>query len=144
MRTSFRFCRRWNQRTTHGDTILPVTCFTDSAEALTFWQTLCFPTRSHVSAAVNRHNVRISGSEQSHSVMEHARDGPKVTVWCGVICNMIIRPFFFVTSFLVLNSHLHIGLSSYLFLSISSGIGAACLLVCSTHALWLPKLRFTI
>jgi hypothetical protein len=49
----------------------------------------------NISGAVNRHNVRIWGSQQPHSVMEHVRDSPKVNVWCGVMCNMFIGPFFF-------------------------------------------------
>jgi hypothetical protein len=43
----------------------------------------------HVSGAVNRHKFRVWGSQQTHSVMEH------VNVWCVVMCNMIIGPFFF-------------------------------------------------
>lgn len=60
----------------------------------------------HVSGAVNRHNVRIWGSQQPHSVMEHVRDSPKVNVWCGVMCNMIIRPFFFAEKIVTGSSYL--------------------------------------
>jgi hypothetical protein len=49
----------------------------------------------HVSDAVTRHNVRIWGSQQPHTVIEHARGSPKVNVWSGVMCNMIIQPFLF-------------------------------------------------
>jgi hypothetical protein len=44
----------------------------------------------HVSGAVNRHNIQIYGSQQPPSNTE------QVNVWRGVMCNMIIRPFFFV------------------------------------------------
>ena len=60
----------------------------------------------HVSGAVNRHNVRIWGSQQPHSVMEHVRDSPKVNVWCGVMCNMIIGPFFFAEKIVTGSSYL--------------------------------------
>jgi hypothetical protein len=49
----------------------------------------------HVSGAANRHSVRLWGSQQLHSITEHVRDSPKVNVWCGVLCNMIIGPLFF-------------------------------------------------
>jgi hypothetical protein len=60
----------------------------------------------HVSGVVNRHNVRIWGSQQPHSIMEHVRDSPKVNVWCGVMCNMIIRPFFFAEKAVTGSSYL--------------------------------------
>lgn len=50
----------------------------------------------HVSGKVNRHNVRIWGSENPHVVQEHIRDSPKVNVWCGLMKDMIIGPFFFI------------------------------------------------
>lgn len=49
----------------------------------------------HISGTVNRHNVRIWGMEHPHSTMEHLRDSPKVNVWCGLMCDTIIGPFFF-------------------------------------------------
>jgi hypothetical protein len=73
-----------------------VTCLLEQADAnflthITFSDTATF----HVSGAVNRHNVQIWGPQQPHSIMEQVRDSPKVNVWCGIICNMIITPFFF-------------------------------------------------
>lgn len=49
----------------------------------------------HVSGKVNKHNVRIWGSENPHATTEHVRDSPKVNVWCGVLEDRIIGPFFF-------------------------------------------------
>jgi hypothetical protein len=47
---------------------------------------------------VNRHNVRIWGSENPHHVIEHIRDRPEVHVWCWLLFNRIIGPFFFAES----------------------------------------------
>lgn len=58
-------------------------CFTDEA---TF----------HLSGKVNKQNVRIWGSEKPHAIREHIRDSPKVNVWCGLLQDKIIGPFFFV------------------------------------------------
>jgi hypothetical protein len=44
---------------------------------------------------VNRHNIRIWGSENPHSVREHVRDSKKVNVWCGMMKDRIIGSFFF-------------------------------------------------
>jgi hypothetical protein len=52
----------------------------------------------HVSGKVNRHNVRIWGSENPHRVIEYIRDRPKVNVWCWLMLNRIIGPFFFAES----------------------------------------------
>ena len=49
----------------------------------------------HVSGSVNRHNVRIWGTQNPHVYHEHVRDSPKVNVWCGLMKNRIIGPFFF-------------------------------------------------
>lgn len=49
----------------------------------------------HVSGVVNRHNVRIWGSENPHVVMEIERDSPKINVWCGLMRDRVIGPFFF-------------------------------------------------
>lgn len=58
---------------------------------------LCFSDEAtfHTSGKVNRHNVRIWGSENPHYVVEHIRDSPKVNVWCGLLHNTVIGPFFF-------------------------------------------------
>ena len=41
------------------------------------------------------HNVRIWGSENPHVTREFQRGGPKVNVWCMIMCSRIISPFFF-------------------------------------------------
>lgn len=49
----------------------------------------------HTSGVVNRHNCRIWGSELPNIVHEHVRDSPKVNVWCGLMYDQVIGPFFF-------------------------------------------------
>ena len=49
----------------------------------------------HINGVVNRHNCRIWGSEQPNIVHEHVRDSPKVNVWCGLMHDRVIGPFFF-------------------------------------------------
>ena len=49
----------------------------------------------HVSRKLNKHNVRIWGSEHPYVIRELQRDSPKVNVWCGIMCNRINEPFFF-------------------------------------------------
>jgi hypothetical protein len=61
-----------------------------------------------VSGAVNRHNIRIWGSEQVCSIIEHTQNSPKAEVWCGVMCNTIIGPSFFVEKNVTGSSHLDI------------------------------------
>jgi hypothetical protein len=50
----------------------------------------------HTCGKVNRHNIRIWGAENPHSVREHFRDSKKVNVWCGMVKDRIIGPFFFI------------------------------------------------
>jgi len=38
----------------------------------------------HVNGAVNRHNVRIWGSENPYAYVQHQRDSPKVNVFCTI------------------------------------------------------------
>ena len=52
--------------------------------------------RFHASGKVNRHNVRIWDSENPHMVIEHIRNSPKVNVWCGLLHDLLLGPFFFV------------------------------------------------
>lgn len=58
---------------------------------------ICFSDEAtfHVCGKVNRHNCRIWGSENPRVVIEHERDSPKVNVWCGLMHDRIIGPFFF-------------------------------------------------
>ncbi|GBN85451.1 hypothetical protein AVEN_67197-1 [Araneus ventricosus] len=52
---------------------------------------ICFSDEStfHVSGMVNRHNVRIWGSENPHVSAQLQRDSPKVNVWCGLMHNKL-------------------------------------------------------
>ena len=47
----------------------------------------------HVSGKINRHNVRILGSQNPHTTQEHVHDSPKLNVWYSFSQN--IGPFFF-------------------------------------------------
>ncbi|PSN34580.1 hypothetical protein C0J52_26306 [Blattella germanica] len=49
---------------------------------------------SHVK--VNRHNVRLWGTENPHCVLEHVRDSPKVNLFCAISKNKVYGSFFFV------------------------------------------------
>jgi hypothetical protein len=114
--------KRWRQlrRTTHGDTILPVTCLTESADT-SFLTNITFSDEAtiHVSGTVNRHSARIWGSQQPHSVMEYVRDRPKVNVLCGVMCNMIVGLFFFAEKTVTGSSYLDM-LQLYAFLQLNT------------------------
>lgn len=48
-----------------------------------------------VSGHVNRHNVRIWGTENPRSIREHIRGSPKVNVWCALMHNKVVGRFFF-------------------------------------------------
>ena len=39
--------------------------------------------------------TNIWGTENPHITREIERDSPKVNVWCGLLCNKVIGPFFF-------------------------------------------------
>ena len=67
------------------------------AEDETFLSRMMFTDEAtfHVSGKVNRHNVHMWGSENPHTFIEHIRDSPKVNVWCGLLQNQIVGPFFF-------------------------------------------------
>lgn len=60
----------------------------------------------HVSGVVNRQNLRIWGTENPHHVVETIRDSPKVNVWCGLMCDRIIGPFFFAEPTVTKESYL--------------------------------------
>jgi hypothetical protein len=59
-----------------------------------FVESLVFSDEStfHLSATVNRHNVRIWGTENPHAYVEHMRDSPKVNVFCAITIQLI-RPW---------------------------------------------------
>lgn len=49
----------------------------------------------HISGKVNRHNVRIWGSENPGIVVQHERDSPKLNVFCAISSDKVYGPFFF-------------------------------------------------
>lgn len=49
----------------------------------------------HTNGVVNRHNCRIWGALQPNIIQEHVRDSPKVNVWCGLLHDQVVGPFFF-------------------------------------------------
>ena len=65
------------------------------AEKLVFSDNATF----HMCGKVNRHNVRIWGTENLHAMMEHVRDSPKVNVFCAVSSCKVYGPFFFAEPF---------------------------------------------
>ena len=62
-----------------------------------FLKRVCFSDEStfHVSGLLNRHNLRIWCSENPHDTCELELDSPKLNVWCGIMHDKIIGPFFF-------------------------------------------------
>ena len=63
----------------------------ESCERLVFNDEAAFHTNSNV----NRHNVTISGEENSHATIEHERASPKVSVFCAISKNHVHGSFFF-------------------------------------------------
>ena len=61
-----------------------------------FLKRVCFSDEStfHVSGLINRHNSRIWGSQNPHETYELERDSRKLNVWCGIMHDKIIGPFF--------------------------------------------------
>jgi hypothetical protein len=49
----------------------------------------------HISGKVNKHNVRIWGTENPHAFLQHERDSPKVNFLCPISNLKIYGPFFF-------------------------------------------------
>jgi len=50
----------------------------------------------NLSGKVNRHNERIWGTEDSHEIVEHVRDSPKLNVFCAVSSVKVYGPFCFI------------------------------------------------
>ena len=69
---------------------------------------MCFSDEAtfHVSGKVNKHNIRIWGSQNPCEVLETERDSPKINVWCGLMHNQIIGPFIFAESTITANIYL--------------------------------------
>ena len=62
-----------------------------------FLKRVCFSDEStfHVSGLLNRDNLRIWDSENPDDTCEVEPDSPKLNVWCGIMHDKIIGPFFF-------------------------------------------------
>ena len=62
-----------------------------------FLKRVCFSDEStfHVSGLINRHNSGIWGSQNPHETYELERDSPKLNIWCGIMHDNIIGPYFF-------------------------------------------------
>ena len=87
------FAEKILQRIGDDNGYLNSVCFSDEA---TF----------HVSGKVNKHNIRIWGSQNPCEVLERERDSPKINVWCGLMHNQIIGPFIFAESTFTANIYL--------------------------------------
>ena len=51
-----------------------------------------------MNGCVNRHNCRIWGTQQPNEIHEYVQGSPKVNVWCGLLYDRVICPFFFSES----------------------------------------------
>ena len=73
------------------------TMLQNSAQDNGYLQRLCFSDEAtfYVSGVVNRHNVRIWSKENPREYREEPRNSPKANVWCGLLHNQVIGPFFF-------------------------------------------------
>jgi hypothetical protein len=49
----------------------------------------------HINGCVNRYKCRIWGSQQQNEFLECIRDTPQVNVWCGLLYDHVVGPFFF-------------------------------------------------
>ena len=73
-----------------------------------YLNSVCFSDEAtfHVSGKVNKHNIRIWGSQNPCEVLERERGSPKINVWCGLMHNQIIGPFIFAESTITANIYL--------------------------------------
>jgi hypothetical protein len=80
----------------------------EAMEDETFAERLIFSDEAtfHVSGKVNRHNIRIWGTEKPCSVIEHQRDSPKVNVFCAMSAHKLYGPFFFIERSVTANVYL--------------------------------------
>jgi hypothetical protein len=61
----------------------------------------------HLYGKVNRHNVRVWGTENPHATIEHIMNSPKLNVFCGVSKEKGYGPFLFAESTITGTSYLH-------------------------------------
>ena len=75
-----------------------------------FLKHVCFSDKSmfHVSGLLNRHYVRIWGLENLHDTRELERNSPKLNVWCGIMHDKIIGPFFFAEKSITAQIYLNV------------------------------------
>ena len=75
-----------------------------------FLKRVCFSDESmfHVFGLLNRHNLRIWGSENSHVTCDLERDSPRLNVWCGIMHDKIIGPFFFAEKLHVVTAQIYL------------------------------------
>lgn len=81
-KTRFEFCTSFQESMENDPDLLSKIIFSDEA---TF----------HLSGKVNRHNVRIWGTQNPHATLEFERNSPKVNVFCAVTERAVYGPFFF-------------------------------------------------
>ena len=70
----------------------------------------CFSDEStfHVSGLPNRHNLRIWGSKNLHDICKLERDSPELNIWCGIMRDKIIGPFFFPEKLITVQIYLDV------------------------------------
>ena len=71
---------------------------------------MCFSDKAtfYVSGKVNKHNIRLWGSQNPCEVLERERHSPKINVWCGLMHNQIIGQLIFAESTITANIYLDI------------------------------------
>ena len=71
---------------------------------------VCFSDKStfHISELLNRHNLKIWGSKNSHDICKLELDSPKLNMWCGIMHDKIIGPFFFAEKSITAQIYLNI------------------------------------
>jgi hypothetical protein len=65
-----------------------------------YFTRVCFHDEAtfHTSEKANRQNVRIWELENPRIVLENERDSPKMNIWCALLHNKVIEPFFFLSA----------------------------------------------
>ncbi|GBL60083.1 hypothetical protein AVEN_179684-1 [Araneus ventricosus] len=73
-----------------------------------FLSTIVFSdeTTFHVCVQVHRHNVRVWAAENPRAYVEYKRNTPKVNVWCALMHDKVIGPFFFAEPTVTSNIYL--------------------------------------
>ena len=66
----------------------------------TFLRHICFLDKAtfYVNGCVNQHKCHIWGTKQLNEIHKYVRGSPKVNVWCGLLYDCVIGPFFFSES----------------------------------------------